>query len=67
MKDWMIRAGKTFIQAFLGVLVPEICAMLSGALPADMGAARAAALALLPAALAAGISAVWNLFLEKKG
>ena len=28
MKDWMVRALKTFVQAFLGVLIPEFVVML---------------------------------------
>lgn len=28
MPDWLIRAVKTFVQAFFGVLVPEVVAIL---------------------------------------
>ena len=64
MKDWMIRAIKTFVQAFLGVLIPEVTALLNGA---DFIAMKSGAVwaPLLCAALAAGISAVWNIALEK--
>lgn len=66
MKDWMIRAIKTFVQAFLGVLVPELAALLGGA---DLGALADWGIwaPLLAAALAAGISAAWNLALERFG
>ena len=28
MADWLIRALKTFVQAFFGVLIPELCVIL---------------------------------------
>ncbi len=60
----MIRAVKTFVQAFLGVLIPEVVALLNGA---DLGiiADLKVWTPLLAAALAAGISAAWNIILEK--
>lgn len=39
MKDWMIRAIKTFVQAFFGVLVPELCVVLNGGFPESLPAA----------------------------
>ena len=30
MKDWIVRALKTFVQAFFGVYIPAVCALLSG-------------------------------------
>ena len=33
MKDWLIRTIKTFIQAFFGVLIPAVCAMLQDGWP----------------------------------
>jgi len=66
MKDVIIRAVKTFIQAFAGVLVPEICIILQGhELPIDITGWRALIIPLLCSALAAGISAVWNTILNK--
>ena len=62
--DWLIRAVKTFVQAFLGVFVPAIVGVLNGGLPVDWGAAKVTLISALMAALAAGISAVWNIFLE---
>lgn len=64
MKDWLVRALKTFVQAFFGVLVPEIVVILNGTLPTDITAWQAAIVPLLTSALAAGISAAWNIILE---
>ena len=63
MKDWLIRALKTFVQAFFGVLVPQIIMMLNNYMEFDWGK-WTTYLPLITAALAAGISAVWNLVLE---
>lgn len=62
--DWAIRALKTFVQAFLGVLIPAIIGVLNGGLPVDWGAVKITIASALMAALAAGISAVWNIALE---
>lgn len=64
MKDWLVRALKTFVQAFFGVLVPEIVVILNGNLPTDITAWQAVLVPLLTSALAAGISAAWNIILE---
>ena len=65
MADWMIRAIKTFVQAFFGVLIPELCVLLSGGFPVDLPAAWAYISPVVAAALAAGISAAWNIILER--
>lgn len=65
MKDWMIRAAKTFVQAFFGVLIPEICVMLNGGFPEDMHSAWVVLAPTVAAALSAAISAVWNIVSEK--
>ena len=67
LKDWQIRALKTFVQAFGGVLVPELVIMLNGGLPADWNAARLTLIPIVCSALAAGISAVWNIILARLG
>jgi len=63
MKDWLIRALKTFAQAFFGVLVPEVCLILNGELT-DWAGVKAILVPLICSALAAGISAAWNIILE---
>lgn len=59
-REILIRAGKTFIQSFLGVLIPELCMVLSASVP-DATFWTVALPPLLCAALAAGISAAWNI------
>ena len=65
MKDWMIRALKTFVQAFFGVLIPAICTMLSGGWPESWNAVWVVLAPTVAAALAAAIAAVWNIILEE--
>ena len=59
IKDVGSRALKTFIQAFLGVLIPQIVMMLNNYMEFDWGS-WTTYLPLITAALAAGISAAWN-------
>ena len=66
MRDWMIRAGKTFVQAFFGVLIPAVCTLLSGGWPESWGAVWVLLSPAVSAALSAAISAVWNLLLEQR-
>ena len=65
LKDWQIRALKTFAQAFGGVLVPEIAMILTNGLPESWSALWAILCPVICAALAAGISATWNIILER--
>lgn len=65
MKDWMIRAIKTFVQAFFGVLIPEIVAILQHGWPQSWDSVWAYLAPVIAAALAAAISAVWNIILER--
>lgn len=66
MKDWMIRAIKTFVQAFLGVLIPEIVLILNNITNfEDFNAVWAVLAPFIASALAAAIAAVWNIVLEK--
>lgn len=65
MKDWMIRAIKTFVQAFFGVLVPELVAILQHGWPESWASVWAYLAPVVAAALAAAISAVWNIILER--
>ena len=64
MKDWMIRAIKTFIQAFFGVLIPEVCAMLNNGWPESWSKAWIILAPVVAAALSAAICAVWNIIIE---
>jgi len=62
--DWAIRAAKTFVQAFLGVLIPAFCAILSTGWPDSLSKLWVLLIPTIPAALAAAIAAVWNIILE---
>jgi hypothetical protein len=65
MADWMVRAIKTFVQAFFGVLIPEVCILLNGGFPESIETAWAILAPVVAAALSAAISAVWNILSEK--
>lgn len=65
MKDWQIRALKTFVQAFGGILVPEVVLVLNGGFPESWSALWAVLAPVICASLAAGISAAWNVILER--
>ena len=64
MKDWQERAIKTFIQAFGGVLIPELVMILNGSIPEEWSGWQCVIIAVLCPALAAGIAAAWNIILE---
>ena len=61
----MIRAIKTFVQAFFGVLIPAVCTMLNGGFPDGWSKAWLVLAPVVAAALSAAISAVWNIILER--
>lgn len=61
IKDIIIRALKTFAQTFFGVGVPEFCVILNGGFPESWSAAWLATAPIIASALAAGLSAAWNL------
>lgn len=65
MKDWLIRAIKTFVQAFFGVLIPELIAILQHGWPESWSSLWAYLAPVIAAALAGAISAVWNIILER--
>lgn len=65
MSDWLIRTIKTFVQAFFGVLIPEVCVMLNGGFPESLATAWAILAPVVAAALSAAICAVWNIISEK--
>lgn len=64
MKDWLVRAIKTFVQSFFGVLIPEVCILLSGGFPDSIESAWLVLSPVVAAALSAGICAVWNIVSE---
>lgn len=63
INDLWQRAGKTFVQAFLGVLIPQIVMMLNNYMDFDW-TQWTTYLPLITGALAAGISAAWNAFIN---
>ena len=65
MADWLVRALKTFVQAFFGVLIPEVCLILNGGFPESMEATWLLLSPVVAAALAAAISAAWNIIAER--
>ena len=65
LPDWAIRALKTFVQAFFGVLIPAVCAILSNGFPENWSVLWVSLSPVIAAALSASISAVWNIILEK--
>lgn len=62
--DWAVRALKTFVQSFFGTLIPALVTMLNGGWPESWGAAWVVLAPAISAALAAGISAAWNIINE---
>ena len=58
--DLWQRAGKTFIQALLGALIPQVVLVLTNVLDYDWSNFLTWGLPIITGALAAGISAAWN-------
>ena len=65
MPDWLERTIKTFIQAFFGTLIPELCAVLNKGFPDNWPAFWAVMAPFVAAALSAGICAAWNIMRER--
>lgn len=65
MKDWQIRALKTFVEAFGGTFVPAVVVVLSNVLPDNWNGVLLSLIPIICSSLAAGIAAVWNIILEK--
>lgn len=66
LKDWQERALKTFVQALGGIVVPEVIFILNNI--DTVKTFNAAWTLLFPAicsGIAAGISAVWNIALNR--
>lgn len=58
MKDKVLRVVKTFIQSFLGVLIPQVTALKVFDL--DLTSFKTWLVPLICSAVAAGITAAWN-------
>ena len=58
--DLASRALKTFVQAFFGVFIPEVCAILADVNNFDWNKWYVYIIPLVCGALSAGISAAWN-------
>ena len=65
LPDWLIRTIKTFAQSFCGVLVPELCIILSGGFPESISALWKVLSPVVAAAVSAAICAAWNIINEK--
>ena len=66
INDLWERAGKTFVQAFFGVLIPQVVLILTNVLEYDWGNWLTWGLPIITGALAAGISAGWNALINSK-
>lgn len=58
-RDILVRAGKTFAQAFASYLSIDVFFGIT-----DLNTLKKVAVSLLVGALAAGFSALWNTFIE---
>lgn len=65
LPDWAIRALKTFVQTFLGVLIPALAIYLGNGFPEDIKSFWVWLAPVIASALSAAISATWNYILEK--
>lgn len=65
--DLWQRAGKTAVQAFFGVLIPQVVLILTNVLDYDWSNWIVWGLPIITGALAAGISAGWNALINKGG
>lgn len=63
--DWAVRALKTFVQTFFGVLIPAVCAILNNGFPDNWSVLLVTLSPVVAAGLSAAISAVWNILLER--
>lgn len=65
MKDWVIRALKTFAQATVAYFVANIALISKHVVEWDFSDWKGWLMPILVGALSAGISAVWNVILEQ--
>ncbi len=65
MKDWIIRALKTFVQATVAYFVANAALITQHVVEWNFSDWKGWALPLITGAISAGISAVWNVILEQ--
>ena len=65
MKDWVIRASKTFVQATVAYFVANVALITQHVVEWDFSDWKGWLMPILVGALSAGISAVWNVILEQ--
>lgn len=63
--DFLVRAAKTFIQAFIPVIIANIALIGNHIVNWDFSDWKGWLAPILISAVAAGIAAIWNLILEK--
>ena len=64
MKDWVIRAIKTFVQATVAYFVANIAMIANHVVNWDFTDWKGWLLPILTGCVSAGIAAVWNIILE---
>lgn len=64
MKDWIVRALKTFVQATVAYFVANIALITQHVVEWNFADWKGWLMPILVGALSAGISAVWNVILE---
>ena len=64
MRDWTIRALKTFVQATVAYFVANIAMIANHVVAWDFADWKGWLLPIIVGAGSAGISAVWNIILE---
>ena len=60
INDIWSRAGKTFVQAFFGVLIPQIVLILTNVMDYDWSKWYVWGIPIISGALASAISVTWN-------
>lgn len=65
-RDVIIRTAKTFVAAFIGVFVLSFANLFDIVSKQGLSGLKSATAALLGSAIAAGITAIWNYYLQAK-
>lgn len=63
--DFLVRAAKTFIQAFIPVIIANTTMIMTHVVNWDFADWKGWLMPIIISAVAAGIAAIWNLILEK--